>query len=119
MRSSIIARPTGDCCAAKRKTPVGSRRITNLTQALHRSQTPSNRMSGAGTRTTIACHLTRTALGSNVSQLLSTFEQHVPYHAAVARSEAKDQHSERRLTVRRSRRPLDYDRRLLLAHESL
>ena len=42
--ASIIARPVGDCCAANRKMPVGSRRITNLTQPLHRLQTPSNRI---------------------------------------------------------------------------
>src|SRR5258708_292827 len=47
MWSSIIAWPAGDCCAAKRKVLLGSRRITNLTQPLQRLQTPSNRIIAA------------------------------------------------------------------------
>jgi hypothetical protein len=61
---SIIARPVGDCCAAKRKIPLGSRRTTNLTQALQRLHTPSNRMRGSRTRTSIASGLKGTAPGS-------------------------------------------------------
>src|SRR5262249_55516416 len=46
--AAIIAWPIGDCCAENRKILVGSCRIRNLTEALHRLQIPSNRITGAG-----------------------------------------------------------------------
>src|ERR1700730_5549667 len=51
--------------------PAGSRRTTNLSQALHRLQTPSNRISGACVPAIIASSISRKLFSAQTSANLS------------------------------------------------